>query len=43
MADEAHHPTGHAWVVARRRFAELVIVFVGVYAAFLLNRFAIGA
>ena len=39
MADEAHHPTGHAWAVTRRRLAELLIVFVGVYAAFLLNRF----
>ena len=29
----------HGWATARRRLAELLIVFVGVYAAFLLNRF----
>ncbi len=39
MSDTAHNSTGHLWTVARRRLAELLIVFVGVYAAFLLNRF----
>ena len=39
MTDKAASHTGHAWVIARRRLAELVIVFVGVYSAFLLNRF----
>ena len=33
---ETLHPFG--WAAARRRATELVIVFVGVYAAFLLNR-----
>ena len=31
--------SSHGWSTARRRLAELLIVFVGVYAAFLLNRF----
>ncbi len=40
MVDETEILTGHpAWKVARRRLSELLIVFVGVYAAFLINRF----
>ena len=49
MADDADIPLvdraspgasrPHGWATARRRAAELLIVFVGVYAAFLLNRF----
>ena len=31
-------PGTRAWAAVRRRIGELVIVFVGVYAAFLLNR-----
>ena len=43
MSDEAGTPAPPArsspgWAAARRRATELVIVFVGVYAAFLLNR-----
>ena len=39
MTDQATSHLVRFGVVARRRFGELVIVFVGVYAAFLLNRF----
>ncbi len=46
MSDPSDNPSGrvdrpssHGWATARRRLAELLIVFVGVYAAFLLNRF----
>ncbi len=40
MSEKAEISAGHpAWTIVRRRLAELLIVFVGVYAAFLLNRF----